>query len=64
MTYDLELFREEYLKKFGEEKEKDSYEFVLKELIERSKSDNLQELLSSIDKFRSLVFDKIWTKNE
>jgi hypothetical protein len=64
MTHELELFQREYLKKFSEEKEADSYESAVQDVINLSKSDNLSEFLTSIDKLRNIVFDKMWKEDE
>ena len=64
MTHELELFQQEYLKKFSEEKEVESYDSALQDLIDKSKSDDMQELLASIDKLRNIVFDKMWKQDE
>jgi hypothetical protein len=60
MSHELELFQKEYLKKFSEEAEAGQYDAALQRLIKLSESDDLSELLSSIDTFRQMVFEKMW----
>lgn len=53
------LFQTEYLKKFAEEQNQQEFEEILKQVNDLSQTEDVNQLLNSIDKLRETVFKRL-----